>query len=475
MGDRFGGVAVTPGSYGGVLFVALRTEISWPSLAAETAAPYATGAAVEGWLGRVTEIAETRDRLMGELVRLLVALVREGDLAEVTGGMSLHVWLQHQGRCTHAEARDVLGAVEMLATMPGTLAGLGDGWLSWSQTSAICRAARKVPVWLRGEVDRRVAGAMVVHRDGEPDAIVQDVWDWVDARQPSRLEKAEAAAERERFVQLSPNLFGGGALFGELDTVGFATVAEALDAPLGPPVAVPDDLDDPDAVDAAFDQLDERRRALVRGHGTALADRLVALCEDQLAGVSAAGERAAPRPLLLATVDLEALLDQTRMPGWLLHTLAGGRMKVSTATLQRLVDERGADLRTIVLDDCGQVVGVGRKTQVPPRWLREAIWARDTAVRDPDGATPVRRADLDHLVPWPDGPTTVANLHPVGRPWHNHKTSKRWTVHRARDGTTVWRHRRHGWTLRLAPPRRDLTDIPDPGPPRLPLPDLAPT
>ena len=283
---------------------------------------------------------------------------------------------------------------------------------------------------LRAELDRLVADAMVAHRDWEPDAIVQDVWDWVDARQPSRLEKAEQAAEREAFLQLSPNLFGGGALYGEFDTVGFATVAEALDARLGPPVAAPDDLSDDGAVDAAFDELDERRRALVRGHGTALADRLVALCEDHLAG-GAAADKPAPRPLLLATVDLEALLDRDRTPGWLLHTLAGGRMKVSTTTLQRLVDERGADLRTVVLDDVGQVVGVGRRTKVPPRWLREAIWARDTTVRDPDGSTPVRRADLDHVTAWPAGTTTVDNLHPVGRRWHNHKTSRRWSVHRA--------------------------------------------
>ena len=64
------------------------------------------------------------------------------------------------------------------------------------------------------------------------------------------------------------------------------------------------------------------------------------------------------------------------------------------------------------------------------------------------------------------------NLNPTGRRWHNAKTSKRWTVHRARDGTTTWRHRRHSWRITLAPPRRDLTDVPDPGPPRLPLDDL---
>ena len=75
-------------------------------------------------------------------------------------------------------------------------------------------------------------------------------------------------------------------------------------------------------------------------------------------------------------------------------------------------------------------------------------------------------------MPWPHGPTDVDNLHPVGRRWHNHKTSKRWTVHRSRDGTITWRHRRHDWRITLAPPRRDLTDVPDPGPPRLPLDSL---
>ena len=423
-------------------------------------------------LAEIADLADERDRRMARLVRLLVSVSRAADVAEVCGGMSLHVWLQHTARCTHAEARDLLATADVLRTMPVTCTGLGEGWLSWSQVLAITGAARRVPLRQRGDVDTLVGDAMVVHREWEPDALVADVWDWVDAQQPSPLERAEAAAEQERFLTLSPRLFGGGSVYGELDTVGFVTLAEALDAPLGPPVATPDDLDDADAVEAAFDQLDAHRRALTRGHGRRLADRLVALCERDLAGTDgtvAHDGAPTPRPMLLATVGLDALLDDVRTPGWLLHTLAGGRMKVSTATLQRLVDERGADLRTVVLDDLGQVVGVGTKTQVPPAWLRQAIWARDVGVRDPDGSTPIRRADLDHVTPLPDGPTDVDNLAPLGRPWHNRKTSTAWSVHHTRDGTTTWTHRRHGWTLRLAPPRRDLTDVPDRGPPRLPL------
>jgi hypothetical protein len=129
---------------------------------------------------------------MGRWVRLLIDIKRAEDLAEVTGGMSLQVWLQHQARCTHAEARDLLAAADVLAHMPATVAGLADRWLSWPQTVAIAKAARKVPVRLRGELDQRVADAMTTHADWEPDALVADVWQWIDTHQPSRL--AEAAA-----------------------------------------------------------------------------------------------------------------------------------------------------------------------------------------------------------------------------------------------------------------------------------------
>lgn len=104
-----------------------------------------------------------------------------------------------------------------------------------------------------------------------------------------------------------------------------------------------------------------------------------------------------------------------------------------------------------------------------PALVAEALWARDVVVRDPDGSTPIRRADLDHVTRWPDGATDVSNLQPLGRPWHKVKTSKAWAVHRRRDGTTEGRHRRHGWILRMAPPRRGLARPPDPGPPRLPF------
>jgi hypothetical protein len=156
---------------------------------------------------------------------------------------------------------------------------------------------------------------------------------------PHDWQRQQQAADRDEFVTLTPRLFGGGTLFGELGTVSFATVAEALDAPLGPPVTPPDDLDDTDAVDEALDTLEAQRETLTRHHGRRLARQLVSLCEHALAGhrpTDGAGEpdssadggtgtnasaASRPRPLLLATIGIDALLDQDATPGWLLHTL----------------------------------------------------------------------------------------------------------------------------------------------------------
>lgn len=415
------------------------------------------GDRVGGRLRELEELLVDRDRAMGEAVRLLVALEHDESLPARLGGMSLQVWLEHACRLRGTDARALLGAVDVLVHLPSVVTGLCDAWLSWSQVQTIANAARRVPVRRLEELDGLVAGAMIRRADVEPDAIVADVWSWVDELQPTRLEQAEQAATRGEFVHLSPKLFGGGSLYGEYGPTGFATIAEALAAPLELPPAAPVDPTDDDAVDEAFDTLDDQRQRLNEGRGTRMAARLVDLCEQSLAGQESDGRTTPARPLVLATISVDGLLDADTSPGWLLHTLAGGRMKVSSGLLQRLVEERGADVRTIVLDDCGQVVGVGRKTRVPPRWLRHAIWARDTVVSDPDRRCPIRRADLDHLREWPDGATDVTNLHALGRRWHNHKTSKAWTVRRHRDGTTEWRHRRHGWMLRLAPSQRTLT------------------
>jgi hypothetical protein len=235
-------------------------------------------------LAEAAGLAESRDRLMGRLVRLLIEVKGAEDLAEVTGGMSLHVWLQHEGRATHAEARDLLGAADVLVHMPATVAGLCDRWLSWPQTIAIARAAKRVPVRLRAELDQLVADAMTTHADWEPDALVHDVWQWIDAHQPTRLQKQQQAADRGEFVTLTPGCGAAGPCSANWAPSALPPWPKHSTHPLGPPVTPPDDLDDHDAVEEALDALEAQRQTLTRHHGRRLARQLVSLCEHALAG-----------------------------------------------------------------------------------------------------------------------------------------------------------------------------------------------
>ncbi len=367
------------------------------------------------------------------MVRLLTST---RDPATIFEGLSPRVWLQQVGRMTAREARTVLSTAETLRRLPTVTAELADGRLSWSQTVAITKAARRLPAGRLSDLDAFVAGLLDEYADHGPNELIDRTWQQVDAWNPAELEQAEAVATDERCLVLQPNLFGGGRLEADLDTVGFATVAEALDAPLALPTA--DQVGDSHEAEAVY-----------RAHGRKLADRLVALCEQSLTG-DAEGRPARPMAYVVTTAD--ALCDADRTPGWLLTTLTGGKMKASAGLIRRLTDERGTDVRTIVFDNQGEVVGVGQKHYRPPGWLREAVMVRDLDDTGPLSNSAVRRADLDHIIPFPEGGTDVTNLHAPGRRSHTAKTRGDWTVHRQRDGTLIWTHPPTG--VKVKRPRR---------------------
>jgi hypothetical protein len=410
----------------------------------------------EATLARIMDVADARDRLAAQLVVAVADI--DGLHPELFADLSPQVWLEQVGRMTSQEASTLLATADTLHHLPTVIAGLRDGRLSWSQTRELAAAARTVPVARRAELDALIASLLDDYRGYGPDELTGRIWHTVETWQPDRLTKAQQAAERDEFVALRPTLFGGGSMYGEFGPASFATLAEALDTPLGPPVAA--DLDDPDAVEQALDELDDQARRLARSHGKRAARRLIDLCQASLAGVKADGTVIPARPTAYVVTTADALCDATQTPGWLLTTLTGGHLRATSTLIQKLIDTRGADLRGIVLDDHGQVIGVGRRTHKPPHWLREAIWVRDLADTAPGSTTAVRRCDIDHIHPFDDGGRTDAdNLHPIGRAAHNAKTDNRWTIRRARDGTTRWTHTRTGFHLTRPP---TWTGDPDP-------------
>jgi hypothetical protein len=77
-------------------------------------------------------------------------------------------------------------------------------------------------------------------------------------------------------------------------------------------------------------------------------------------------------------------------------------------------------------------------TYQPPAWLAAQVKARDGGCRFPGCTVATRFCDLDHVTPWPTGPTAAWNLICVCRRHHRIKQRPGWSVCLAGDGTTTW-------------------------------------
>jgi hypothetical protein len=78
-------------------------------------------------------------------------------------------------------------------------------------------------------------------------------------------------------------------------------------------------------------------------------------------------------------------------------------------------------------------------TYRPPPRLQEFVVARDLTCRFPSCGQPAWRGDLDHTVPWPQGPTCRCNLGALCRTHHLVKHEAGWALSQAHgNGTFTW-------------------------------------
>ncbi len=77
-------------------------------------------------------------------------------------------------------------------------------------------------------------------------------------------------------------------------------------------------------------------------------------------------------------------------------------------------------------------------TYTPPAWLREQILAQIPYCVAPTCNTSSRHADLDHGIPFPQGPTEAWNLHPLCRHHHVLKTHSDLDYSAPETGTYRW-------------------------------------
>jgi hypothetical protein len=387
------------------------------------------------------------DRLVADAVETITALGSSG-LVEASTGVGLDAWIGLVGRRTGADVRMLRTTARVLERFPSLRSAFAQGALSWAQVRSLVLTVHRLPGHLDERIDGAIAQGVAGAAGAEPDAVARTIRWMLAELEDHSVAATEDAGACEGFVAMQPRLDGsGGRLWAELGPVDFATVDAALNAGAPPPAA--------GRVGVAGDRASDGTATPLHRAGRTRLDRLVALCDAALPGTAAAAPTAVAsagsRPGLLLRVELDALLDRRRVPASLLTTLLGGHVRVTSATARQLLDARGADLRAVLLDDHGVVVGVGRRTRVPPGWIRDAALALHDTCSAPTCETAARVCDLDHATPWhphrpdaPPGRTDLDELGPTCRRDNVAKERDGWRVTQLPDGRRRWRHERSG-------------------------------
>ncbi|MFV2091189.1 MAG: HNH endonuclease, partial [Pseudomonadales bacterium] len=101
-------------------------------------------------------------------------------------------------------------------------------------------------------------------------------------------------------------------------------------------------------------------------------------------------------------------------------------------TVRRLTCDSA--LVTMLENDQGEVLNVGRKTRVIQSAIRRALWARDTQCQFP-GCSHTRYLDGHHIVHWANGgETKLANLVLLCRRHHRYVHEQGFVVERSSNG-----------------------------------------
>ncbi len=142
----------------------------------------------------------------------------------------------------------------------------------------------------------------------------------------------------------------------------------------------------------------------------------------------AVSDRARSRPArvdtaITVTIPIDSLAGLTDSPG-----VINGFGAIPAADARRLAAGDARWRHVLTCRTSGAVLDVGTLSYRPPAALDRHVRLRDGTCRFPGCAVPAAECDLDHLVPFPLGPTSAENLHALCRRHHGLKHEGGWRV-----------------------------------------------
>ena len=114
----------------------------------------------------------------------------------------------------------------------------------------------------------------------------------------------------------------------------------------------------------------------------------------------------------------------------------GPQPGTQAAQLLGLLQRLNITLEPVARDTCDHAHAEDR--YVPGCKLRHLIHARNQTCTAPACNAQAQHCDLDHTVPYPDGPTDECNLNPKCRRHHRTKQAPGWKVAQPAPGTATW-------------------------------------
>ena len=154
--------------------------------------------------------------------------------------------------------------------------------------------------------------------------------------------------------------------------------------------------------------------------------------EDGSRSINCPG-RPVPRVTIGVVVSVQSLFGFTDTPG----QLADRSAPLPAGVIRELAEQPGTLFHRLLTDPAGNLLDVTELGRFPSDRLAAAIRFRDGVCTNPGCHLSAQRCDLDHVVPWPDGPTAGFNLDAKCRRDHRAKTHAGFTT-TLTGGQTTW-------------------------------------
>jgi Domain of unknown function (DUF222) len=349
-------------------------------------------------LERARSVLDSRSQLT------LAALAREGDAEfrskqwvreEVAGVLSIAP--QSAGSRLH-------DAVALTTRLPKTFARLAAGEIGFWHAKVLIEAVEQLDDETVGKLESKVTDKASQQSIGE---FRQTVKRAVLRLDPDRAEEKHRAAYEQRRVSMRADEHGMAGVFAYLR----ADQAMALMTSLSAHAAMlPSD-----------GRTADQRRADV-------------LADYTSASLTAAkGTWQGRRPAVQVSVALSTLLGLDEQPGEL-----AGYGPIPASLARAIAHDPSGTWRRLVTDPLGRLIRCGTETYRPPAALRDHVIAEHGTCTFFGCRRQACRGELDHVIPWPNWPGTVAeNLHTTCKRHHDLKHQTEWRVLKRADGV-IW-------------------------------------